>query len=116
MHEKEVFIGEGDDRTKGRRVEETKDAYRRKSEAELKELNARLDLLDSKAQKAHAEAKIGYTERIYELKKRRDGLRDRIEELSRAGGDAWKDLRKGIEEAALDLRTALDVAATRFIK
>jgi hypothetical protein len=114
MHEKEVFISERKDKAKGRTMEDTRDAYRRKSEAELKELNARLDLLDSKAQKADAEAKIGFTEQIYELKEKRDNLRDRIEDLKEASGDAWKDLRKGIEEAALDLRTALDVASTRF--
>ena len=95
-------------------MEETKDAYRQKREAELKELNARLELLESKADKAKAELKIGFDEQIYELKEKRDNLKGKIDELKEASGEAWSDMTKGVEEAVTDLKTALDVAATRF--
>jgi hypothetical protein len=119
MHEREVFMEEGKvEQTIGGEevedMEEQKDAYRQKREAELKELNARLALLESKAEKAEAEAKIGYNEQIFELKEKRDNLTHKIAELKEAGGEAWQDMKKGIEEAATDLKTALDVASTRF--
>jgi chromosome segregation ATPase len=115
MHEKKVSIGRSESRKMGRNVRETREAYAQRREAELKELNARLYSLEAQAEHAEAEAKIGYGEQIYELKEKRRHARDKIEELKRAGGEAWKDLVDGIEEAVTDFRTALDVASTRFV-
>jgi small-conductance mechanosensitive channel len=95
-------------------MEETRDAYRQKCEAELKELDARLDLLESRAEKAEAEAKIGYSEQIYELREKRDNLKKSIAGLKEATGEAWTEMKQHVEEAVADLKTALDVAATRF--
>ena len=95
-------------------MEEGKEVYLQKRQAELKELEMRLEVLESTAEKADAEAKIGYGEQIYELKEKRDNLEADIAELKRADDKAWKDLRSKIDEATTDLRTAIDVASTRF--
>ena len=95
-------------------MEANKDIYRQKKESELKELIARLNRLESEADKAEAEAKIGYTEQIYELQEKRDHLREKIEALKETEGDAWKEMVEDIDEATTDFRTALDVALTRF--
>ena len=95
-------------------MEANKDIYRQKKESELKELIARLNRLESEADMAEAEAKIGYTEQIYELQEKRDHLREKIEALKKAEGDAWKEMVEDIDETATDFRTALDVALTRF--
>jgi hypothetical protein len=101
-------------RDKEKEMEETKEAYVQKREAELKELNARLDLLESEAAKASGESKIGYGEQIFELQQKRRSLEQKLEKLRDARGESWKDLKDDIQGACLDLRTALDVAATRF--
>jgi uncharacterized coiled-coil DUF342 family protein len=95
-------------------MDQARDAYIEKREAELEELDARLDLLESEAEKADAEAKIGYSEQIYELREKRDNLMAKIGELKDASGEAWRGMKKGIEDAVIDFRTALDVAFTRF--
>jgi hypothetical protein len=113
-HGREAFRAGDHLRDGGENMDETKVEYMRKQQAELKELEARLDLLESKADMADAEAKIGFGEQVYELKEKCDNLRDDIEDLKKADDDTWKDLRNKIEEATIDFRTALDVAATRF--
>jgi len=95
-------------------MEETKEAFVKKREAELKELNARLDLLESRAGKASDELKIGYSEQIYELTEKRRELLHKLDQLRSTHDESWKEMKDGIQEACLDLRTALDVAATRF--
>jgi hypothetical protein len=114
MHGKEIFINRGECEEEKDTMGENREVYRKKREAELKELSARLDALEAQAKHAPAEAKIGYPEQIYELQEKRRNLKEQIDGIKDASGDAWKGLAKGVEEAITDLRTALDVAATRF--
>jgi hypothetical protein len=99
---------------KGADVEDKRQVYTLKRQAELRELIARLELIESQAEKADAEAKLGYNEQIYELREKRKEVADHIEDLKTAEAGNWNDLKKQTEEAILDFRTALDVAATRF--
>ena len=100
--------------TKPKQGGEARKKYVRDMEAELKELDARLDVLESEAEKADAESTIGYGEQIYELREKREHLRDMIADLEKAGEGDWKDLKREVDEAVLDFKTALDVACTRF--
>ncbi|BCR06748.1 hypothetical protein DESUT3_38170 [Desulfuromonas versatilis] len=93
---------------------EEKQAYREKFEARLRELKAQLELLEAKADLAKAEAGIEYQKQIKELRQKRDAMSARLEELKKAGGDAWRDLRTGLEKAAEDLKGALERARDKF--
>jgi hypothetical protein len=97
-------------------MEETQEGTARRREAQLKELSARLDILEAKAREAEAQARLRYYRQIDELKKKRDNLQRRIDELREAGGGAWKDLKEGVEAAAREFRAALDTASERFKK
>jgi uncharacterized coiled-coil DUF342 family protein len=94
--------------------QEAKKANTQQRETELKELNARIDILESKVEKAATDAQVRYREQIAELKKKRNHLREKIDELRASGSEAWKDLKQGVEEAAKELRNALDAASKRF--
>ena len=98
------------------KVEETQErkAFREKMEAQLREWNAKIDLLKAKADKAEADAKIEYHQRISELRKKRDILQVRLAEFRGASGEAWKSLKEGVQKAGEDLKTALETAIEKF--
>ncbi len=91
-----------------------KDAFREKLEAQLKEWNARIDLLKAKAEKAKAEAKIEYSKDIENLKAKRDALRGKLAEWQSAGSEAMESIKAGVEKAAADLKSAIEKAASKF--
>ena len=91
-----------------------KDAYRQRAEAKLKEWNARIDLLKAKAEQADAEGRIEYSRQVQELKKKEGQVREKLEQMKTAGGNAWQDLKSGVEEAIVDLKGAVDRAYAQF--
>ena len=91
-----------------------KEAYRQSAEAKLKEWNARMDLLKAKAEQADAEARIEYSRRIQELEIKGSEVRDMLDRMKTASGNAWRDLKSGVEEAIVDLKSAVDRAYAQF--
>ena len=91
-----------------------KDAYREKLEAQLDEQRARLELLKAKAKRAAADAKIMAYEEIADADAKLAALKSRLKELGNASGDAWQDMRAGIEKAWDDLTESCNKAARRF--
>lgn len=63
---------------------------------------------------ASADARLKYMEEMEELKGRQERAEARLDALNEAGGEAWKDLRKGTEAAWDDLEAALKRARSRF--
>jgi chromosome segregation ATPase len=91
-----------------------KDAYRRKLEARLAQWRAEIDKLEAKAREAGADARIRYETQIEEWRGKEQDARRRLEDLDRASGEAWKDLKAGLEKAWDDLGRAAKTAAERF--
>ncbi|MFW6193363.1 MAG: hypothetical protein ACOC83_07735 [Gemmatimonadota bacterium] len=93
---------------------ELRRAHRDKREAQLRELSARLDLLEAKAQRAKADARIRYEEEIGKVREKLDTARVKLSLLQDAGEQAWEDVRGGLDEAMSDLRDAFRRASSRF--
>jgi len=89
-------------------------AYEDKYDAQLREWSAEIILLNAKADKAKAEAKIEYYKAIEALQGKHDTARTKLQELRTAGDDAWEDLRKGAENIWADVKIAFNSAASRF--
>jgi uncharacterized coiled-coil DUF342 family protein len=85
-----------------------------KARAALSELDAQIQLLQAKAGKQAADARIEYGNELEALRRRRDELGDRLRELQQTGGDAWKDLLNGLESAMASMRDSLKSAIERF--
>jgi chromosome segregation ATPase len=92
----------------------TKEAYRQKLEAQLAEWDARLDVLNARARKASADARIDYENELQGLKRQRERARDTLAELGRRSENAWEDVKTGAERAWDDMASALDKVAARF--
>ena len=91
-------------------------AYEEKFEAQLKEWSAEIALLNAKADKAAAEAKIEYYKMVESLQGKQDAARTKLQELRTAGDDAWEDLKIGAENVWTEVKTAFQSAASRFKK
>jgi multidrug resistance efflux pump len=92
----------------------TKEAYQKKLEAQLNEWDAKLAVLSAKAQKATADARIGYENELQSLAGRRAAAHQKLEELGRRGEDAWLDMKDGVEKIWAEMGKAIDNVAARF--
>jgi hypothetical protein len=89
-------------------------AYEEKFDAQLKEWSAEIALLNAKADKARARAKIEYYKIIESLQGKQDVARAKLQELKTAGDDAWEDIRTSAENVWADVKSAFQSAASRF--
>ena len=90
------------------------EAYAKKVEARLEELDAEIGLMKAKAKGAEADAQLEYTRHLSELRKKREEAGRKLNELREAGDDAMDDLQAGMENAWKELKNAVDQAKTRF--
>ena len=92
----------------------TKEAYRKKLEAQLRQWDAKLDLWSASAQKATADARIRYENELEALKVKRAAAHRKLEELGQRSEDAWGDMRDAMETAWDEMGKAMDKVAARF--
>jgi hypothetical protein len=93
---------------------DTKKAYQEKAEAQLEEMKAQIGLMEAKAARAKAEAKVEYSEQLAELAQKRKDAEERLAGLKAAGSEAWRELAAGVDEAMVSLQNAVTSAAARF--
>ena len=89
-------------------------AYEEKYDAQLREWSAEIVLLNAKADKAKAEAKIEYYKTIETLQGKHDAARTKLQELKTASDDAWEDLTTGAENVWTEVKTTFQSATSRF--
>jgi len=89
-------------------------AYEEKYDAQLREWSAEIVLLNAKADKAKAEAKIEYYKTIETLQGKHDAARTKLQELKTASDDAWEDLKAGAEKVWTEVKTTFQSATSRF--
>lgn len=91
-----------------------KSAYRQKLEAQLDQWRAEIDKLEAKAVEAGADARAEYEERVKALQGQQDAARAKLGELDEASGEAWKELKSGIEKAWDNLGNAVENAKEKL--
>jgi multidrug resistance efflux pump len=95
-------------------MNDKKKAYEEKLDAQLKEWNAQINLLQAKANNAKADAKIEYIKTIEVLQRKQNEAKTKLQELKAAGDEAWEDIKAGAEKAWGEVRTAFRDATARF--
>jgi len=96
--------------------ENTIDAYKQKTRAKIKEMKAKMQILEASAEKAGADMRIKYQKNLEEWKSRFDEVEMRLNELSSSTGNAWDDMRSDIDAAVNELSDAIESAKMRFTK
>jgi hypothetical protein len=95
-------------------MKDKRKAYEEKIDAQLKEWNTEIALLNAKADKAKAEAKVEYYKTIETLQGMQDKARMKLQEIRTTGDDVWDDLKTSAENVWAEVNSAFQSAATKF--
>lgn len=91
-----------------------KEQYEQKLEGRLEEMRAKIDALEARAKQADAEARLRAEGRIGELREKQRELKEKLKKLQDSGGEAWGDIRGGLDAAWKSLEASFKAAASRF--
>jgi F0F1-type ATP synthase membrane subunit b/b' len=91
-------------------------AFREQTEARLAEYEQEIDQLQAKAEKLEGDAKAKAEQQLTALRQKRDAVSEKLKELSSSSGNAWEQIKSGIDAAMEDLGNAYKKAAAEFGK
>ena len=93
---------------------EKMEEYRQKLEAQLKEWKAKIELLEDKAAKATGETRTELLRAVDELRHKKGAVKDKLNELQKESGVVWEEMKARVDNAASELKSALDRVLSRF--
>ncbi len=93
---------------------EKRDLYLEKMSAQVDQYGAKLAELRGKAAEANADMKLEYLNQVEKLEGKRDGLKEKYEELKKASGNSWEDMKEGTENAWNEFKEAVSKATEHF--
>ena len=91
-----------------------RDAYVQKMKGQLDEWNAEIDKLQAQAEQKKGDAKLAYEQQINSLRQQRDDAQARLAGLQDSTGEAWEQLKAGVDEAWSSLKVSVERAASAF--
>jgi len=83
---------------------EKKAIYVEKLQAQIKEWNAKLNLLQAKADNASTDVKIKYMKQVEKVKQQKEHIEEQLGELLEAGEDVWEDVKRKLDDAQEELQ------------
>ena len=97
---------------------ETKDSYLKKMKEKFDDLNYKWNIernkLEAKAQYAKVEVKKKYEEKLKTLQQKSEKMNQKLDQIDNASGDAWKDIKEGVDNAWQSLNEAIRKARSHF--
>ena len=81
---------------------------------EMDHIKAGLTELKAKGRKLGLEARLDYEKGLKSFEAAQKDLKSKMAEWTKAGGRAGADVKKGLEQAAKDLKKAVSDAASRL--
>jgi DNA-binding transcriptional regulator GbsR (MarR family) len=97
-------------------TQEQMQAFREQTETRLTEYKTEIDQLQANAEKLEGDAKAKAEEQLTALRQKQDEVSEKLKELGSSTGDAWEQIKSGIEAAMEDLGNAYKKAAAEFSK
>jgi uncharacterized protein YukE len=91
-----------------------KEAYEKKIQGQLDELGADIDKLKARAESAEGDTQLEYYKQVEDLSAKQEAANEKLEEVRKAGGEGWKDLKEGLDSAWDSLSRSVKSAASRF--
>ncbi len=91
-----------------------RDAYIEKLHAKIDEWNADIDKLMAKANQLEADSRMEYKRQAGILKRKREEIERKLNEIKVSGGGAWEDLKSGMDLAWESMNEAVKSALSRF--
>lgn len=91
-------------------------AFRQETETKLDEYKKDIDQLQAKAETLEGDAKAKAEQQLTALRQKRDEVSEKLKNLSSSGGNAWEEIKSGIDAAMQELGDAYQKAAAGFSK
>ncbi len=91
-------------------------AFREQAETKLAEYKKDIDQLQAKAEELGGDAKAKVKQQLTALRQKHDEVTEKLQELSSSSGDAWEQIKSGINAAMEDLGNAYKKAVAEFGK
>lgn len=93
---------------------DTKEAYRKKLNAQIEEWNAQINLLSAKIKNKGADANLSAATQLEKLKKKKDEVTQKLKELDASTGEAWKEIQKTADKVLEELKSGVTAALSKF--
>ena len=103
------------DATKAYTQEQMK-AFHEQMKTRLAEYNDDIDKLQAKMEELGEDARVKAEQPMAELRQKRDDVSKKLQELGSSGGNAWEQLKSGIDAAMEDLGNAYKKVVAEFSK
>ena len=97
-------------------TQEQMQTFREQSETRLVGYKKEIDQLQAKAEELGGDAKAKAEQQLTALRQKRDEVSEKLKELSSSSGNAWDQVKSGIDAALEDLGNAYKKAAAEFNK
>ena len=97
-------------------TQEQMQAFREQTDTKLTEYENKIDQLQAEAEKLGGDAKTKAEQQLTALRQKQDQVSAKLKELSSSSGNAWEQLKSGIDAAMDDLGNAYKKAAAEFSK
>ncbi len=91
-----------------------REQYIRKLDAKLREWNAELEKIAARIDQAGAERRIELQKKYEQVKAQRDDVRSRMDKLKNSTGEAWQEIKSGLEAAWKKLDESFQEARKTF--
>ncbi len=94
--------------------EKTLDAYKQKVRAQIKEMKAKMQMLEAGAEKNSADMRIKHQKNMSDWKSRFKDVEMKLDKMSNSAGKSWDELRSGIDTSMKELRKSIENATKQF--
>lgn len=91
-----------------------RDAYVEKLKGKIDEWNKDIDKLQEKTGQMASGAREKYKKQIEDLRAKQKEAQSKMDELQKAGGEAWVELKGGMDKAWKAMGEAVNSAKTKF--
>ncbi len=109
-----AFAADSTDQKISQDTNDLKKDYAIKVHRDLKKINAKIYQLKQGLKKDGKTADADFKRQVKNLEIQKAGVDKKLVELEKSTGDAWKDLRQGVDGAVADLRKSVDGAVNQF--
>ena len=97
-------------------TQEQMQSFREQTETRLAEYQKEIDQLQAPAEKLGGDAKAKAEQQLTALRQKWDEVSEKLKDLSSSSGNAWEQVKSGIDAAMEDLGNAYKKAAAEFNK
>ncbi len=93
---------------------DSKEAYKQKLNAQLKEWSAQISLINAKIENKGADMRLKYAKELDSVKEKQDEVIQKIKDLDQATEESWEKVKVTTDQILNDLKTGVNNILSKF--